>query len=208
MEAVLYSNHITTIILKELTLTSPIHVLGMVGSLRRKSYNKLLLQVAGENLPPGMTLENFDLAPLPMYNEDLEVDGLPLPVREFQDRLAAADAFVFVTPEYNFSITGALKNALDWASRRMSDGSPSPLTDKPAAIFGGGGRLGTARAQLHLRDILIHNNVHVLNVPQVYVIGVRSHFDENGKLITPAVQEQLAQLMDGLANWTRRLRGY
>jgi chromate reductase, NAD(P)H dehydrogenase (quinone) len=189
-------------------LTSPIHVLGFAGSLRQASYNRRLLQVAGELLPAGMTLETFDLAPIPLYNEDLEIaDGLPASVRNFHARLAAADAFLLVTPEYNFSISGVLKNALDWASRRTQDGNPSPLTDKPAAILGGGGRLGTARAQLHLRDILLHNDVHVLNTPQVYVIGVRNYFDQEGNLTDQGIRDQIATLMAALADWTRRLRG-
>jgi chromate reductase len=192
----------------EQRVTSPIHVLGIAGSLRRDSYNKRLLRVAGEVLPTLMTLETFDLAPLPMYNEDLEREGLPESVQHFHARLAAADAFLIATPEYNFSIPGCLKNALDWASRRTVDGQPSPLTDKPLAIFGGGGRLGTARAQLHLRDIALHNNMHVLNAPQVYVIGVRNVFDGDGNLTEPAVRDQIAGLMDALAQWTRRLRGY
>jgi chromate reductase, NAD(P)H dehydrogenase (quinone) len=190
-------------------LTSPIHVLGFAGSLRKASYNRRLLQVAGDLLPAGMTLEPYDLAPIPLYNEDLEfADGLPPSVRDFHARLAAADAFLMVTPEYNFSVPGVLKNALDWASRRTVDGQPSPLTDKPAAIFGGGGRLGTARAQLHLRDIMLHNNVHVLNSPQVYIIGVRNYFDAEGNLTDQGVRDQIATLMAGLADWTRRLRGF
>src|SRR6266545_5249411 len=134
-------------------LTSPIHVLGIAGSLRKGSYNKRLLQIAGEVLPAGMTLETFDLAPLPFLNEDIiRESGLPESVQHLHARLAAADAMLIATPEYNFSIPGVLKNAIEWASQRMADGQPSPINDKPLAIMGGGGRLGTARAQLHLRE--------------------------------------------------------
>ena len=190
-------------------MTSPIHVLGFAGSLRKASFNKRLITIAGDVLPPAMTLEQFDLAPLPLYNEDLEREsGLPDGVQQFHARLAAADALLIATPEYNFSISGVLKNALDWASRAMVDGRPSPLNDKPLAIMGGGGRLGTARAQMHLRDIAPHNNMHVLNTPQVYFIGVRSAFDADGNLIDPTVRERIAQLMEALAHWTRRLRGF
>jgi chromate reductase len=189
-------------------LTSPIHVLGFAGSLRKASYNRRLLQVAAGLLPEGMTLELFDLAPLPLYNEDLEIEiGLPESVQLFHARLAAADALLIATPEYNFSIPGVLKNALDWASRRTVDGRPSPVTDKPLAMMGGGGRLGTARAQLHLRDIAIHNNMHVVNSPQVYVIGVRNHFDAAGNLTDQNTADQIAALLTALAAWTRRLRG-
>jgi chromate reductase, NAD(P)H dehydrogenase (quinone) len=188
-------------------LTSPIHVLGIAGSLRKDSYNKRLLRIAGEVLPAEMTLEVFDLAPLPMYNEDLEKAGLPESVQHFHARLAAADALLIATPEYNFSIPGVLKNAIDWAARRTVDGHPSPLNDKPLAMMGGGGRLGTARAQLHLRDIVLHNNMHALNQPQVYVIGVWNHFDPEGNLTDLSIRDQIAKLVDALAHWTRRLRG-
>lgn len=188
-------------------MASPIHVVGFAGSLRRDSYNKRLLRVAAELLPEGMTLETFDLAPIPLYNADLEKAQFPEGVLHFKARIAAADALLIATPEYNFSIPGVLKNALDWASQRGSDGTPSPLNDKPLAIFGGGGRLGTARAQLHLRDIALHNNMHVLNTPQVYVIGVWNHFDAAGNFTDPALREQIAQLLTGLAQWTRRLQG-
>lgn len=188
-------------------MSSPIHVLGIAGSLRRASYNKRLLAIAGDVLPDGMTLETFDLAPLPMYNEDIEREGLPPSVQHFHARIAAADALLIATPEYNFSIPGVLKNALDWASRRTVDGHPAPVTDKPLAIMGGGGRLGTVRAQLHLRDIALHNNMHVLNSPQVYIIGVWNHFDPDGNLTDLSVRDQIAKLMDALAAWTRRLRG-
>ncbi|HMN27193.1 MAG TPA: NAD(P)H-dependent oxidoreductase [Caldilineaceae bacterium] len=190
-------------------MASPIHVLAIAGSLRTASYNKRLIQVAGELLPAGMTMETFDLAPLPMYNEDLvRESGYPESVRHLHARLAASDALLISTPEYCFSIPGVLKNAIDWASVRTADGQISPLNDKPMAIMGGGGRLGTARAQLHLREIVLHNNVHVLNAPQVYVIGVRNHFDQEGNLIDPATRDQIGQLMTALAAWTRQLRGH
>ena len=115
-------------------MTRPIHVLGIAGSLRKGSYNAALLRAAGELLPDGMTLEGFDPAPLPMYNEDLEAGGFPATVVLFHGRIQAADAILIVTPEYNHSIPGVLKNAIDWASRPAGKGSP--LDDKPAAILG------------------------------------------------------------------------
>jgi chromate reductase len=122
-------------------------------------------------------------------------------------RLAASDALLIATPEYCFSIPGVLKNAIDWASQRRVDGQPSPLNDKPLAIMGGGGRLGTARAQLHLRDIALHNNMYVLNGPQLYVMGVWNQFDADGNLTDPSLRDQIGKVLEALAAWTRQLRG-
>src|SRR5689334_14097672 len=96
---------------------SVIRVLGVAGSLRKSSFNRSLLRAAGELCPPEMTLETFALDPIPLYNADVEAAGMPEPVRDFRARIAAADAMLLVTPEYNHSIPGVLKNAIDWASR-------------------------------------------------------------------------------------------
>lgn len=187
-------------------MTSPIHILGIAGSLRRHSYNKRLLNFVPEVLPPATTFEIYDLAPLPFYNEDVEKAGIPASVQAFQARLAAADALLIATPEYNFSIPGVLKNALDWASRRQVDGSAAAINGKPLAIMGGGGRLGTVRAQLHLREMALHNNMHVLANPQVFVPKVWSVFDDEGRISDEGVRDQIAQLVDALVQWTRRLQ--
>src|SRR5690242_8458854 len=93
------------------------NVLAMVGSLRQGSYNKLALRAAMELKPAGMEIEDFDIAPLPLYNDDLREQGYPPAVQEFRERIRAADALLIVTPEYNYSLPGVLKNAIDWASR-------------------------------------------------------------------------------------------
>lgn len=109
-----------------------VRVFGFAGSLRKGSYNRMALRAAGDLLPPGMTLETFDLTPIPPYNEDVRALGFPAPVQEFRDRIAAADALLIVTPEYNYSMPGVLKNAIDWASRPPSQ----PFDGKPVAIMG------------------------------------------------------------------------
>jgi len=96
---------------------TPVRVLGIAGSLRKASFNALALRAAAEMLPPGMTLEVFDLGAIPLYNGDVEAAGMPGPVRDFQGRIAEADAMLIATPEYNASVPGVLKNAIDWASR-------------------------------------------------------------------------------------------
>ena len=110
-----------------------VRVFGFAGSLRKSSYNRMALRAAGDLLPPGMTLETFDLAPIPPYNEDVRALGFPAPVQEFRDRIAAADALLIVTPEYNYSMPGVLKNAIDWASRPPSQ----PFDGKPVGHHGG-----------------------------------------------------------------------
>jgi chromate reductase len=182
-------------------MTTPIHVLGISGSLRRTSWNSGLLRAAADLLPPGMTIETFDLTPLPMFSQDLEAE-LPEAVRHFRERIASADALLFATPEYNYSISGVLKNAIDWASRPSRN---SPLSDKPAAIAGAGGRFGTARAQLHLRQILYHVNMHVLNRPELMIPTGWEKFDAEGNLIHEQTREDLRGLLVALADWTRRL---
>lgn len=109
-----------------------VRVLGFAGSLRKGSYNRMALRAAGELLPGGMSLETFDLAPIPLYNEDVRAMGFPAPVQEFRDKIAAADALLIVTPEYNYSVPGVLKNAIDWASRPPEQ----PFDGKPVGDHG------------------------------------------------------------------------
>lgn len=159
-------------------------MLGISGSLRRGSYNTQLLQVAAEVAPKGVTVELADISDLPLYNADIERErGLPEAVQRLRIQISEADGALFATPEYNYSITGAMKNAIDWASRR-----PSPLDDQPAAITGTGGRSGTARAQRHLRDILKHNHVQVVSRPEVALPGPWSYspmVSERSKVTRP-----------------------
>jgi chromate reductase len=168
----------------------PITVLGISGSLRRGSHNTAALREAGSVAPDDVTVELVSIGDLPIYNADVEREhGFPDPVQRFRDEIAAADGLLIATPEYNYSVTGALKNALDWASRR-----PSPLDRAPAAILGVGGRLGTARSQQHLRDILRHNDLQVVTKPEVLIPGGRSKFD-GGRLNDERTLDQIRRLM-------------
>lgn len=184
-------------------MTTPVHVLGVSGSLRRGSLNTALLHAAAERLPEGMTLEIHDLAAIPLYNGDLEASGMPAPVQAFKERIAAADALLIATPEYNYSIPGVLKNALDWASRPM----PSPMGGKPLAITGAGGRFGTVRAQLHLRQIAVYLNLLPLNKPELMIPLAWEKFDEQGQLTDEPTRTALHDLLAALGDWTRQLRG-
>jgi chromate reductase len=178
-----------------------VHVLGFSGSLRRGSYNTALLRAAAELAPDGMVLETFDLAPIPLYNEDIRTeDGFPEVVAAFRARIAAADALLIVTPEYNHSIPGVLKNALDWASRPPD----RPLNEKPAAIMGASTSAGgTTRAQEHLRQVLAFLNVHPLNKPEVLVARANEKFDAEGRLVDETTRQAVAQLLENLLTWTR-----
>jgi len=184
-----------------MTISKPLHVLGISGSLRKASYNTALLHAAADLMPAGMTLEVIDLAPLPMFNHDFETP-FPEAVVAFREKLAQADAILIATPEYNSSITGALKNALDWASRKPLP----PLQGKPAAIMGAStGNFGTLRAQLHLRQILTHVGALTLGKPEVLVARAEQVFDAEGKLVDETARGFLRDLLAALAKWTERV---
>ncbi len=183
---------------------SSLHVLGIAGSLRRGSYNGAVLRAAATKLAPeGMHIERFDLSPIPLYNEDVRQSGYPPAVAGLRARIADADAVLIVTPEYNYSIPGVLKNAIDWASRPPDQ----PFNGKPVALMGASpGRLGTARAQYHLRQSLLSLNAMVLNKPEVMIAGVNKLLDEEGRLTDETTADFVRQLLSGLAEWTRTLQ--
>lgn len=186
-------------------MASPVHVLGFAGSLRQQSFNRSALVAASELLPADMTLEVFDLAPLPMFNQDLEGNP-PDAVVQFKERIAAADALLIATPEYNYTIPAPLTNALAWASRTRPLPS-SPLNGKPAAIMGAGGRMGTSRAQYHLRQSCLFLNLLLVNRPEVCIMAAQDKFDPAGRLTDEPTRKLIAELLTNLGDWTRRLRG-
>jgi chromate reductase, NAD(P)H dehydrogenase (quinone) len=182
-------------------VADPISVLGIAGSLRQGSFNKAALRAAVELAPAGMTLETFDIAPIPLYNEDVKQQGFPPAAQEFRDKIRAADALLIVTPEYNYSIPGVLKNAIDWASRPPDQ----PFAGKPIGIIGASpGRLGSARAQYHLRQCFIFLNGLVMNTPEVMIAGAPQMFDDQLRLTDGATREILAKFLAALADWARR----
>ena len=182
----------------------PIRVLSICGSLRKGSYNRMALKVAAELKPAGMTLETFDIAPIPVYDEDVRQAGFPRPVQEFRDRIAAADALLIATPEYNYSVPGVLKNAIDWASRPPDQ----PLNLKPVALMGASmGIGGTIRSQLHLRQVCVGLNMLVLNKPEVLIAQAQNKFDGEGHLTDDMTRGFIRDLMVALEAWTRKVRG-
>lgn len=186
-----------------MSASGEIRVLGFAGSLREKSINKGLLRTAGELMPDGMTLEIFDLAVVPLYNEDIFQAGFPDGVQQFRDSIAAADALLIATPEYNYSMAGVLKNAIDWASRPPDQ----PLNNKPVAIFGATpGGYGTTRAQHHFRQMAVSLNMHVVNKPEVAIPAAANKFDDSGRLTDEASRGFVKDLLEALKDWTPRLR--
>lgn len=181
----------------------PLTFLGIAGSLRRASYNRGLIRAAIDLAPVGSRVTGFDLAEIPMFNADVEGEADPATVLDLKHAIAAADALLIATPEYNHCVPGVLKNAIDWASRPARR---SVLTGKPVAIMGAStGRGGTARAQAHLRDGLAYTNGFVLPLPEVLVDLASDKFDAGGNLTDRGTQEEVRDLLVSLAAWTRRL---
>lgn len=178
-------------------------ILGVPGSLRQASYNRGLLRAAQDVAPAGVEIEVFDLADIPPYNADVEKQGDPEPVRALKEAMGTADALLIATPEYNYSIPGVLKNAIDWASRPPAD---SVLQQKPIALMGASpGRFGTSRAQPALRQVFVFTNSLVMVHPELLVAGARDLFDDAGTVRDEATRQRIRQVVDGLVEWTSRL---
>ena len=180
-----------------------ISILGFAGSLRKGSYNKALLNAALEAVPRDAELKVFDLEGIPPFNQDLESQPVEK-VKEFKARIRAADAILIVTPEYNYSIPGVLKNAIDSASRPYGDNA---FEGKPVAFMGASvGMLGTARAQYHLRQSCVFLNMYPLNQPEVMVPFAQDKIDPNGRLTDQKTREKIKELLESLVAWTRKLQ--
>ena len=157
-------------------------IIGLCGSIRKNSYNAMLLKVAGSLLPDGINFEIVSFDDIPIYNADHdipEVSERPESVNKFRDTLATADAFIIASPEYNYSIPGGLKNAIDWASR----GKDSPLMHKPVALIGATqGMWGTVRMQTAFMPVFTFLNMNPVLQPEVLIAQAQNKFDENGNL--------------------------
>ena len=183
-------------------MNNPIQILGIACSLRRQSYNRAALRAAKDLLPEGAALEIFELDGIPGFSEDEEKNP-PAKVVELKKRIRAADAILIVTPEYNYSVPGVLKNAIDWASRPYGD---SAWNGKPAAIMGASiGTIGTARAQYHLRQIFVFLNMFPVNQPEVMIGNAAERFDARGNLTDEATKGYIRKLLQSLVDWTRRM---
>jgi chromate reductase len=180
--------------------TKGINILAICGSLRAGSYNRAALRTAIELRPPGMTIETADIAAFPLYHEDVRAQGFPPPVETLRRQIAAADALLFVTPEYNYSIPGVLKNAIDWASRPPDQ----PFAGKPVAIMGAAaGMAGSARAQYDLRRCCVFLDMHPLNKPEVLIGQAQTKFDAEGRFTDEVGRGLIRDLLVALEQWTR-----
>ena len=184
-------------------MSTVLTALGISGSLRKKSKNSGMLRAAQRLAPQELEIEIADILDIPFYNADVAEQGKPEAVERIIAKITAADALVLVTPEYNYSMAPALKNVIDWASREPGNAA---LDDKPVAILGAGGGMGSSRAQYHLRQTCVFVNMHPLNKPEVFARVAGGTFDDNGDLVDAKVSEMIAAQMQALVAWARRLR--
>jgi chromate reductase len=181
-----------------------VNILGFAGSLRKGSYNRSLLRAALELVPKDARLEIFELDGIPPFNQDLEKQPSEK-VKEFKAKIRAADAILIATPEYNYSIPGVLKNAIDCASRPYGDNA---FEHKPVAIMGASpGMMGTSRAQYHLRQCFVFLTCFALNQPEVIVPFANEKIDKEGKVTDQKTREKIRELLEGLVGWTNKLKG-
>ncbi len=185
-------------------MATPFTILGIAGSLRRASLNRAALRAAQQLTPEGVNLEIFDLEGIPPFNQDEEAHP-PERVALFKQRIRAADAILMVTPEYNYSIPGVLKNAIDWASRPYGDNS---WDGKAVAIMGASvGAQGTSRAQYHLRQAFVFLNMNPLNKPEVMISNATRRFDEEGNLTDEDTRVHIQKLLAALVAWAKHHEG-
>jgi chromate reductase len=177
-------------------------IVGFAGSLRNGSYNKMALKAAAKLAPEDAEIVTLSLEGIPPFNQDQETNP-PETVREFKRKIRESDAVLIVTPEYNYSVPGVLKNAIDWASRPYGDNA---FEGKPVAIMGASiGVFGTARAQYHLRQSFVFLDMHPINDPEVMIGSAPSKFDEEGNLKDEDTKEKIRELLQALMEWTKRL---
>jgi chromate reductase len=181
----------------------PIIILGFAGSLRTASYNRALLRAAVEGAPDLMQVRIFDLAPVPLYNADVEAEGEPDGVKAFKAAIGAADGVLMVTPEYNHGVPAVMKNAVDWASRPPKG---AVLDRKPVGIIGASpGMTGSARGQSQLRQAFEFTNSYAMPQPELLVFRAHEKFDADGRLVDDATRERLAAYLAAFEAWVRRL---
>jgi chromate reductase len=179
-----------------------VKILGIVGSLRKKSYNNALMQVAFEVLPKGATLQVFDIKDIPQFNQDDEQKP-PDVVKDLKSMIRKSDAVLIACPEYNYSVPGVLKNAIDWASRPYGDNA---WEGKPVAVMSASiGMIGGARAQYHLRQIFVFLNMYPINQPEVMMPFAEEKVDNEGKIADKVTRELVKQLLTSLIDWTRKI---
>jgi len=180
-----------------------LNIIGLCGSLRKESYNRKLLMTVQNLLSGKVKFEIIEIGDLPLFNQDIELNP-PEAVVSFRKKVGSADGILFATPEYNYSVSAALKNAIEWGSRPYGN---AVLNTKPAAVIGAStGMLGTSRAQYHLRQICVQVNIYMMNGPEVMVPFAAKKFDEAGKLIDEATMEKLRLFSSAFIEWVEKMK--
>ena len=175
-----------------------VSIFGFAGSLRLGSYNRMLLKTAQELSPENVKIEIFDIEGIPIFNQDLENKPNDK-LKTFREKIKAADGLLIVTPEYNYSVPGVLKNAIDAASRPSGT---NPFEEKPIGIMGASiGMIGTARAQYHLRQSMVFLNAYIMNRPEIMVSFAENKFDQTGRLTDEVTRQKVKEFMVALLQW-------
>jgi chromate reductase len=186
-----------------MTMDNRLKVIGIVGSLRKGSYNKALMQAATKLMPRTATIEVLCLAEFPPFNQDLECTP-PEVVKQFKAKIHATDAILIASPEYNYSIPGVLKNAIDWGSRPHDENA---FDGKPVAVMSASiGKLGGARMQYHLRQVFVYLNMYPINRPEFMLSNCARYFDNEGNLVDEDTRQRIQELLAALADWTLKLK--
>jgi chromate reductase len=181
----------------------PITIAGLCGSLRKASFNRMALTQFGKSLPEGARLVPVEIGEFPLYNQEILDAGAPGPVTLARDTILAADAVAIATPEYNYSTSGVLKNAIDWLSRL----TPQPLAAKPIALLGASmGLFGSGRAQYHLRQTLVFLDGRPINKPEVMIAAAHQKFAADGTLNDEMAVKLIKDLGAALVKEVHRFR--
>ena len=184
-------------------MTNKIKILAFPGSLRKNSYNRMLINSLMELKPENMEIEITDLTDIPLFNGDVEDAGMPASVAAFREKVSKADGVIISTPEYNHSIPGVLKNALDWASRAPHN----PFSGKPVGIMGASmGMSGTISAQENLRHVGVLLNIHAMNYPTILIRTAQDKFDSAGKLTDEKIKEDLKKFLLSFSEWVEKIK--
>ena len=185
-------------------MSETLRVIGIAGSLRKASYNRAMLRAAVELAPERMKIEIHDLDGVPLFNEDVEAEGVPQAVADLRQAISGADGLLIACPEYNHGVPGVLKNAFDWLSRPPRR---SVLQGKPTALMGASpGTTGTARGQSQLRQSFVFTDTPAMLQPEVLVGKAHERFDAEGKLTDDKVRDYLRMFLERFDAWIERLR--
>lgn len=184
-------------------MNNKLKIIGICGSLRKGSYNLMALNVAGKNFPPNVEFEIVEIGNLPLFNQDLEQNP-PESVTNFRQKIKEANAILFAVNEHNYSVSSVLKNTIEWASRPSKD---AVLNKKPVAMMGASnGQVGTARAQYHLRQMLVQTDSYALNRPEIMISFAQEKFDSEGNLHDEKTLQKIKDLIAALINWTEKFK--